>query len=58
MPDFPLVFGVDTFGDLAFDPDGHALSQAETIRRVVDEGVLADQVGLEFFQNPPYQVHA
>ena len=49
MPSFPLVFGVDTFGELAFDHDGHALTQAETIRRVVDEGVLADQVGLEFF---------
>src|SRR5579862_8138887 len=49
MPGFPLVFGVDTFGDLAFDHDGRALTQAETIRRVVDEGVLAEQVGLEFF---------
>src|ERR1700692_1203218 len=49
MSGFPLVFGVDTFGDLAFDHGGHPLSQADTIRRVVDEGVLADQVGLEFF---------
>jgi probable LLM family oxidoreductase len=49
MPGFPLVFGVDTFGDLAFDRAGRALTQAETIRRVVDEGVLAEQVGLEFF---------
>jgi probable LLM family oxidoreductase len=48
-PGFPLTFGVDTFGDLAFDGTGHALSHAETIRRVVDEGVLADEVGLEFF---------
>src|ERR1700677_101657 len=46
---FPLVFGVDTFGDLAYGADGNPLSQAETIRRVVDEGVLADAVGLEFF---------
>jgi probable LLM family oxidoreductase len=49
MAGFPLTFGVDTFGELAFDQGGHAFSQAETIRRVVDEGVLADQVGLEFF---------
>src|SRR3979409_1508332 len=49
MPGFPLTFGVDTFGDLAFDGDGHALTPAETIRRVVAEGVLADQLGLEFF---------
>ena len=40
MPAFPLTFGVDTFGDLAFDGDGRALTQAETIRRVVDEGVV------------------
>src|SRR5580704_17077546 len=46
---FPLVFGVDTFGDLAFSSDEKPLSQAETIRRVVDEGVLAEEVGLEFF---------
>jgi probable LLM family oxidoreductase len=49
MASFPRVFGVDTFGDLAFGEDGSALSQAETIRRVVDEGVLAEEVGLEFF---------
>jgi alkanesulfonate monooxygenase SsuD/methylene tetrahydromethanopterin reductase-like flavin-dependent oxidoreductase (luciferase family) len=48
VPAFPLVFGVDTFGDLAFDDDGHAFSQAETIRRAVDEGVL-EEVGLDFF---------
>src|ERR1700730_13927139 len=57
MPAFPLTFGVDTFGDLAFDGDGHALTQAETIRRVVDEGVLADQVGLKFFGIGEHQTH-
>jgi probable LLM family oxidoreductase len=46
---FPLTFGVDTFGDLAFGADEKPLSQAETIRRVVDEGVLSEEVGLEFF---------
>ncbi|MGA8370907.1 MAG: LLM class flavin-dependent oxidoreductase [Acidimicrobiales bacterium] len=49
MTAFPLVFGVDTFGDLAFGADEKPLSQAETIRRVVDEGLLAEEVGLEFF---------
>jgi probable LLM family oxidoreductase len=34
---------------LAFGADEKPLSQAETIRRVVDEGVLAEQVGLDFF---------
>jgi probable LLM family oxidoreductase len=47
--DFPFEFGVDTFGDRAFDADGHPLSHAETIRRVVDEALLAEQVGLDFF---------
>ena len=49
MTAFPLIFGVDTFGDLAFDAGENPLSQAETIRRVVDEGMLAEEVGLEFF---------
>jgi probable LLM family oxidoreductase len=47
--EFPWVFGLDTFGDLAYDTAGAPLSQAETIRRVVDEAVLAEEVGVEFF---------
>jgi probable LLM family oxidoreductase len=46
---YPWVFGLDTFGDLAYDTDGAPLSHAETIRRVVDEAVLAEEVGVEFF---------
>jgi probable LLM family oxidoreductase len=46
---FPLVLGLDTFGDHVHDEDGHPLSQAETIRSVVEQGVLADQVGVDFF---------
>ena len=41
--------GLDTFGDVTFDASGTRLSQAETLRNVVAEGVLADQVGLDFF---------
>ena len=46
---FPLVLGLDTFGDrtsheLAL-PDSHA----QTIRNVVEQGVLAEDVGVEFF---------
>jgi probable LLM family oxidoreductase len=44
-----LVFGLDTFGDLAFDAAGHPLSHAATIRDVVEEGVLAEEVGVDFF---------
>ena len=46
---FPLVFGLDTFGDVTYDDDGRPLSHAQTIRNVVEEGVLADQVGADFF---------
>jgi alkanesulfonate monooxygenase SsuD/methylene tetrahydromethanopterin reductase-like flavin-dependent oxidoreductase (luciferase family) len=46
---FPLVFGLNTFGDVTEDADGHRLSHAQTIRDVVEEGVLADQVGVDFF---------
>src|SRR5262245_54964051 len=46
---FPLVLGLDTFGDLIHGEDGRPLSHAETIRSVVEQGVLADQVGVDFF---------
>jgi probable LLM family oxidoreductase len=46
---FPLVLGLDTFGDVTHDHDGRPLSHAQTIRNVVEEGVLADQVGVDFF---------
>ncbi|MGI8330476.1 LLM class flavin-dependent oxidoreductase [Actinomadura scrupuli] len=46
---FPLVLGLDTFGDLTDDHEGRPLSHAQTIRNVVEEGVLADQVGVDFF---------
>jgi len=48
-PRFPLVLGLDTFGDVTDDADGHPLSHAQTIRNLVDQGVLADQVGVDFF---------
>jgi len=46
---FPLVFGLDTFGDMTHDADDHPLSHAQTIRNVVEQGVFADQVGVDFF---------
>jgi probable LLM family oxidoreductase len=48
-PQFPLVLGLDTFGDLVYDHDHRPLSHEETIRSVVEQGVLADQVGVDFF---------
>jgi probable LLM family oxidoreductase len=44
-----LELGLDTFGDITVDGDGRRLSEAEVIRNVIDEGVLADQVGADFF---------
>jgi probable LLM family oxidoreductase len=46
---FPLVLGLDTFGDVTNDDDDRPLSHAQTIRNVVAQGVLADQVGVDFF---------
>ena len=44
-----LELGVDTFGDVMNGLDGRPLSQAQTLRNVVEEGVLADQLGVDFF---------
>ena len=46
---FPLVLGLDTFGDRTNAASGQPLSHAQTIRNVVEEGVLAEQVGVDFF---------
>src|SRR6516165_11342238 len=46
---FPLIFGLDTFGDVTHDKRDRPLSHAQTIRNIVEEGILADQVGVDFF---------
>ena len=43
-----LTFGLDTFGDRNAE-DGEPVSHAQTIRDVVEQGVLSEQVGLDFF---------
>ncbi len=40
--------GLDTFGDVTFAPDGSLLPQDQVLRDVVEEAVLADQVGVDF----------
>jgi probable LLM family oxidoreductase len=45
----PLELGLDTFGDVTVDERGHRLHDAEVLRNVVAEAVLADQVGIDFF---------
>src|SRR6201996_1921997 len=44
----PLEFGLDTFGDVTRGADGAQLAHAQVIRNVIDEGVLADQLGIDF----------
>ena len=41
--------GIDTFGDVTVDANGAPHSQAHTLRDVVAEAVLADQIGVDFF---------
>ena len=43
-----LEFGLDTFGDVTLDADGQPRPQAQVLRDVVEEAVLADQLGLAF----------
>jgi probable LLM family oxidoreductase len=41
--------GLDTFGDVTVDAGGQLHSQASTLREVVAEAVLAEQVGVDAF---------
>ena len=43
-----VQFGLDTFGDVTTGADGQPRSYAQVIRDVVDEAVLADEVGVDF----------
>ena len=43
-----LEFGLDTFGDVTRGGDGELLPHAQVIRNVIDEAVLADEVGVDF----------
>ncbi len=44
-----IELGLDTFGDVTLDGGAKPLSQAQTLRHVVDEAVLAEQVGVDYF---------
>jgi probable LLM family oxidoreductase len=43
-----LQLGLDTFGDVTAGPDGQPLPYAQVIRNVVDQAVLADELGVDF----------
>jgi probable LLM family oxidoreductase len=48
--DFEQVqFGLDTFGDVTVGSDGERVAYDQVIRNVVDEAVLADELGIDFF---------
>ena len=44
-----LELGLDTFGDVTAGADGRLLPHAQVIRNVIDEAVLADRLGVDFF---------
>ena len=43
-----LELGLDTFGDVTVGPDGERLGEAQVIRNLVEEAVLADRLGIDF----------
>ena len=44
-----IELGLDTFGDVVLDSDGRPVTQAQALRNVVAEGVLADSLGIDAF---------
>lgn len=49
MPQPTIEFGLNTFADAMTDTTGRRLSDAETLRRTVDQAVLAEEVGIDIF---------
>ncbi len=43
-----IELGLDTFGDVTHGADGSPLPQAQVIRNVINEAVLADETGIDF----------
>jgi probable LLM family oxidoreductase len=43
-----IELGLDSFGDVTIGPDGTPKPQDQVLRDVVEQGVLADQVGVHF----------
>jgi probable LLM family oxidoreductase len=58
-----LVFGLDTFGDVPENDSGVPVSHGAAIRQVLDEAVLADEIGVDVFavgehHRPEYSISA
>ena len=45
----PFAVGLDTFGDVTVAPDESLEPQARVLRNVVEEAILADELGLDAF---------
>ena len=45
----PIELGLETFGDVTIDGNGRLMSQAQALRDVVAEAILAEQVGVDCF---------
>ena len=43
-----VELGLDTFGDVSFGPNGQLKSMDQVLRDVIDEAVLADELGIHF----------
>ena len=49
MPDSaPISLGLDTFGDVTLDASGQPKPMDQVLRDVVEEAVLADELGIDF----------
>ena len=44
-----LEFGLNSFGEVATDSSGRTLTEAETVRLLIDEAVLAEKAGIDVF---------
>lgn len=42
-----VQFGLDTFGDVSLDDDGSRKSQAQVLRDLVEQGITADEAGID-----------
>ncbi len=49
MKNSEVTFGLDTFGDMSNDHDGKPITAGQTIRNLIEQGKLADEVGLNNF---------
>jgi probable LLM family oxidoreductase len=44
----PISLGLDTFGDVTLGPDGKPQGMDQTLRDVLDQATLADEIGIDF----------